>query len=849
MSLDNCISRIIKKFGLNQDDAIGIMDDLLHEQTKLERKYTGTDLDRMLERSAIRLGEAQLHAAQVKKKAIIRDIVLSPKYDAQIEHFESQGLKTKEAIVASLVGTHKGVRGARISVDISAASLEQQWVGEIVSRIEAEQPTILKLLQKDPQFRRDVVKEMFVIEDTNTPTTGNKDAFSLAKILSDVNRRSWDRVRRAGADVGELKNWLPQSHDSAKLIKVDATVWTKEIIPLLDIKKSFGDVDLNTIQTEILPGIHHKIISDIKAPASKVTAIEKQHRELFFKDADSLISYSGKYGNPDFIRSILTHLRENARLVAVMETLGSNPKKFINKWLTTKQQKIWDNPELSNDEKKALTDKLKRIDLDRPNDTVAIAFQVATGRSDKPHNITFAKIASFVRGIVCLSKLGRAALSSISDVPISAGRLRVQGVNLMDGYTGMLGGLFEGKTLTEKKEIAYSLGVAFDGLMGDVYARYTPEDEFNGRMTKALNNFFKISGLTFMTERQRQTFALMSSAHMAQRTKLDWNNLGTRYRHNLEIHGIDSKLWTAIQSLEKRAADGRDYIIPQAARMLNIVDLDKYLALEIEGLNKHFEGKGNQTDYQKSLGELRETARIEIEDKLARYFIDETDYAVLRPDGRTRMWQTSGLQPGTVLGEAMRFMWQFKSFSLAFSQRVLGARLHGGPNQSADYGGLAETIASSMVFGALALTVKDISSGREPRDFSKSNTWIAAFLQGGGAGIYGDFLFSTQSRYGHGVVDTVLGPTIGPTFDLFDMGIEATHGDFPSAARLLSIAKNNTPYMNLWYTRAALDYLILYRLQEWASPGSLKRLQRRLKKEYGQEMIVPPTTYIKRGGF
>ena len=458
MTVDYCVSKLVTDLGLGQDDAVSIIDAMLEEQTKLESRYSGSDLDKALRDVATRLGAAQLHKAKLKKKTMYRDLVLSPKYDAQIDHFESQGMSTKAAIVASLVGTHKGVKGARISIDIAAASLEQQWVGEIVSRIEAEQPAILKLLRKDDRFRRDVIRELFVIEDIDKTVTGNKDAHRLAKILSEVNRRSWDRVRRAGADVGELKNWLPQSHDPTKLIKTDARTWTRDILPLLDINKSFGDADLSAVEGDILPGIYQRIVQDIMAPASKMAAIEKRHRELFFKDADALMDYSNKYGNPDFIRSILTHLRENARLVATMETLGSNPKDFLNRWILAKQEKIWARTDLSDGEKQTLSGKLKRIDLNSPNDPVSIAFQIATGHANTPVHPTFARIASNVRGVVCLAKLGSAAISSISDIPIAASRLRTQGMGLMDGYLGMLNGLLMGKTPSEKKEIAYALG-------------------------------------------------------------------------------------------------------------------------------------------------------------------------------------------------------------------------------------------------------------------------------------------------------------------------------------------------------------------------------------------------------
>ena len=60
-------------------------------------------------------------------------------------------------------------------------------------------------------------------------------------------------------------------------------------------------------------------------------------------------------------------------------------------------------------------------------------------------------------------------------------------------------------------------------------------------------------------------------------------------------------------------------------------------------------------------------------------------------------------------------------------------------------------------------------------------------------------------------------------------------------AQAFQIFKNNTPFLNLFYVRAALDYLILYDVQEAISPGSLRRMERRLKKEQGKEFILPPS--------
>ena len=51
----------------------------------------------------------------------------------------------------------------------------------------------------------------------------------------------------------------------------------------------------------------------------------------------------------------------------------------------------------------------------------------------------------------------------------------------------------------------------------------------------------------------------------------------------------------------------------------------------------------------------------------------------------------------------------------------------------------------------------------------------------------------------------------------------------------------NTPFINLFYTRAALDILFLNELREAAKPGYLRRQETNLKKDRGHTFAVPRT--------
>jgi hypothetical protein len=62
------------------------------------------------------------------------------------------------------------------------------------------------------------------------------------------------------------------------------------------------------------------------------------------------------------------------------------------------------------------------------------------------------------------------------------------------------------------------------------------------------------------------------------------------------------------------------------------------------------------------------------------------------------------------------------------------------------------------------------------------------------------------------------------------------------ATQAINVFKQNAPMINLFYTRAALDYLILYSAQETINPGYLKRYERQLKQQQGVNFLLSPST-------
>ena len=84
---------------------------------------------------------------------------------------------------------------------------------------------------------------------------------------------------------------------------------------------------------------------------------------------------------------------------------------------------------------------------------------------------------------------------------------------------------------------------------------------------------------------------------------------------------------------------------------------------------------------------------------------------------------------------------------------------------------------------------------------------------------------------------------MGPSFGSLADAWELTKGNFDewnagkdthAGAEALRFAKGHLPYVSLWYSKVALDHLLLHSLQENLSPGYLDRQRSRAQKDWEQ---------------
>jgi hypothetical protein len=113
-------------------------------------------------------------------------------------------------------------------------------------------------------------------------------------------------------------------------------------------------------------------------------------------------------------------------------------------------------------------------------------------------------------------------------------------------------------------------------------------------------------------------------------------------------------------------------------------------------------------------------------------------------------------------------------------------------------------------------------------------------LQGGGFGIFGDFLSSTQNRFGGGFGQTLAGP-MAQDFDAL-ADIPTSKKPAWAAARL---ARQELPGGSLWYAKLAFDRLVTDQIQEEIDPSyrqSWRRMEKRARDQRTEYYWAPGET-------
>lgn len=700
-------------------------------------------------------------------------------------------------------GAIKHINGNKSGDTVSVESLTRVIRGALHAKfsegIERLRPRKLGFDRRRAEQGK-VLKELFG-EDTSDPLSK-----SIAEAWSEAAEFARLRFNQAGGDIKLRQDWgLPQTHSMTKVGKVTRGQWIDDIMPLLDREKLFhpehnrtvNDEELSLILSEIYEQIRTNGWIDIepgRVGKRSLANAHLDHRFLVFKDAESWGFYQNRYGSGDMYSNMTHHLDRMASEIARLEVLGPNPDAMVRYMIDVVKK-----------------DAALRGDA-APNLRIKFfedSYNVANNRINIPESALWANLFSGTRNVLTSAQLGGAFLSAVSDLSFQKITRRLNGLparNILTGYFKYMN-----PADAEGRQFATRLGLIAESATTEALAQQRYLGEVMGPEITRLfaDTVMKASLLSPWTQAGKWAFGAeyMSFLGDAVKKGLKFNQLPDAMVKNMKTYGITADDWAKISKTELLEKDGVPFV--WTVRMMENAD-------------------------------TRETAV-----KLQGLILSETEKAVPSVNYSSRALLTQGQTPGSLIGELARSIAMYKAFPITVLNTHLLPAIRQMGTDKGRY--LAELFIYTSMLGMVAYQAKQVQRGKDPinvdpRTSEGRKIWLAAVMQGGGFGIFGDFIFSDQSRFGKSPALTFAGPVAGLFDDISKLTIsnvhEAIEGENTNFNReLVRFAGRYTPGGSLWYSRLMFERLILDQLQMKVDPRareSFRTIERNAKKDFNQ---------------
>ena len=793
------------------------------ENTKEWRALSGTQrLNAAAERAARALVSDIAKAKQ-------RIALMVPIFDRIEQTLNRAGTGPTDRLQAfsRLLASDPGTRdGAPMSVESSAIAQEKTAMGAMRKLLLSTNPRIMGLFE-DRAGMRDLMREIY------GEHTGNASAAEGAKKWKEYADEARDRYNAAGGDIGRLgEHYFPQHHDPYLVARGGLAAWTAKLMPLLDRDK-FLENDGSRMSDDrvktFLKNAYDTIINDGK-PTYQDMKVQPdmlnkdmfaknsygyglfadrnaQHRQIFFKDADSFMQYQAEFGGHSLWSMMEQHVRRMARDTAVLEGFGPYADQAF----------AYFNEREARAARNAHGDQAKAID--RAENFNQLLYNEVTGRN-ADRSTAVSNFMLGLRNVLTGLRLEKVVLTAMGD---EAGMYATCLANKIP-YSSVL--LKEAKLLTierrSDRETLEGCGLGLGSMIGSLN-RWGGELYGHGWTGRFANAMMRISGAERMWDTRRQAIGAELMYKMGQVTRRvqSVDSLTFADHGVLARKGITQSAWDTMRAAELDT-DGR--VTPGTIGMIP----------------------------DEKLGPNAAALKREATTQLMAHVLDEAGMGVMDTGARQRAFvKNLPVVGGLAASDAGRSFLLFKTFSTSMMLKHW-SRLASMGTLGSKAGYAAALSVYGTVIAAAMNSVRAMLAGQQPPDFSTGRPWMEAVLRGGGMGYFGDFLYDAENSNGNTFTESLGGPVMTAGADVWNVtgaaAAKALKGErTDEGANLIRLARNNMPLTQLWYTSAVFDHLLWNAMQEAANPGYLDRLEERQAK-YGREYWWHPQEAIPQAG-
>jgi hypothetical protein len=613
----------------------------------------------------------------------------------------------------------------------------------------------------------------------------------LMKFAQDWHKLS-ERMRQdfnaRGGSIGKNERYLmPQHHDAKAVEKIGLEEWKKRILPKLDRTQMLDDTGKPLSDKQISEALDYTYESITTHGLNKTTdlTVPRLGKKLSRKGSDRRFLYfkdasSWMEYQKDFGRG------------DVFSTLTDHIDMMSHD--IALMELFGPNPETTFKGLLSQVEKSQGQLKGRKKWFLDAVYNNISGKTNQGELTGLADFMQTTRNVITASTLGRAFLSAFSDVGFQAVTAKYNSVpafKVLKRHMSLM-------KSEESQVFAVKMGLVAEAMIGRVHAANRYADVYGvGPSAKVAEGVMRASLLSPWTDAGRKAFGMEFSSTLAENFGKTIGELDPNLQRAFKEYGIDEADWNTFR-------------------------------------------KSKTLSYQKAqFADLTQPGGK----KFHQMIMSETDFAVPTPDAKVRAVMNGGLGRATIEGQAWRSAMMLKSFpATIIMTHFYRAAYQATTADKLKY--IAAITATTTILGGVALQMKDVSAGRDPREID-AQFFAAAMQQGGGFGILGDFMFSNTNRFGAGLTETLT----GPTGELFDSVVKFTHGNILEAVKgeetnilgeAVQLLDRYTP--DVWQTYL-FSNAVFDQLEMMADPDAAKKFNRQIRKrrtEYDQDYWWKP---------
>lgn len=438
----SCVDELLKKFDfIDRDTATRIVEQADNVRSKIAAdRYTYTQA-RSKAKEEIAKALDQAYATKVMNAEKLLDnwsVATDPNFKGDIA----------EGIASILVGTTRNVKGRDFNVGTTHTAYRDQMTGWLAAQVKQKN---LRGVFKDPKKQAEIVSQIMDAKKTNFKPSTDPAVIEAANLINQINNSMIQYRQGAGSTIkANAEHAFSQTHD-INLIRADLNKWVSDILPKLDLERTFGDA---TITTPKAQKILREMFEDMEGGTSAAeVSILGGRRQLIFKSGQEFMEYNSAYGYNDLLEGLGAAIDRTARVGAMEGRLGSNPRQALED-LVSMAKKVQGGEALKGHFGSA------RIE-EAMNMLSGSGERQAQGFAGNMYGLVQA-----LKSLEVVAKMGYSLFSNFWDVPNSIMQIKANdGSSLADATGKYMGNIFESLGPLKNPQDRQFVLEAFDNML------------------------------------------------------------------------------------------------------------------------------------------------------------------------------------------------------------------------------------------------------------------------------------------------------------------------------------------------------------------------------------------------